>query len=145
MQSALPLDVLADELGAAAGRIERELRLKDEARAARFEARLAAIEVASLKAEEQRDRRFNGILDLLGAKVNACIAKVKDGEPGKDGKDADIEPLKETIANRLTALNIDFNNLRNGLKEEVHSKLAEVRDGKDGEPGKDADIGPIVD
>jgi hypothetical protein len=136
MQSALPLEILADELGAAAGRIERELRLKDEARAARFEARLAAIELAAFKAEEERQRIF-------GERI-AELRNGRDGEPGRDGKDADIEPLKETIASRLTALNIDFNNLRNGLKEEVHFKLAEVKDGKDGEPGKDADIDPLI-
>jgi hypothetical protein len=135
MQSALPLDVLADELGAAAGRIERELRLKDEARAARFEARLAAIELAAFKAEEERQRIF--------AERLAELRNGRDGEPGKDGKDgkdADIswitkdweELYREVGAHILT------------MREEVSAKLAEVKDGKDGEPGKDADIEPLI-
>src|SRR4051794_25326823 len=136
MQSALPLDILADELGAATGRIERELRLRDEARAARFEARLAAIELAAFKAEEERQRKFEARM--------AEVLDGKDGRDGRDGKDADIEPLlaqytrtEAEAANRLASL-------EEHLQQKVHDRLAEVKDGKDGEPGKDADIEPLV-
>jgi hypothetical protein len=132
MQSALPLEILADELGAAAGRIERELRLKDEARAARFEARLAAIELAAFKAEEERQRIFGERL--------AELRNGRDGDPGRDGKDADIEPLKRDLSAHVLNTLVE-------MQDKVDGKLAEVKDGKDGEPGrdgKDADIEPLI-
>lgn len=132
MQSAsLPLDVLADELGAAAGRIERELRLQDEARAARFEARLAAIELAAFRAEEDRERRFQARL--------AELKDGKDGEPGRDGKDADVAHLEEQVSQRLASLTMDFSDWAETINGRVETKLAEVKDGKDGEPGKDGE------
>jgi hypothetical protein len=137
MQSALPLDVLADELGAAAGRIERELRLKDEARAARFEARLAAIELAAFKAEEERQRIFGERL--------AELRNGRDGEPGKDGKDgkdADISDLVEKVQEVVDLSAIHLGQLNRELTEKVNQKIAEV---KDGEPGKDADIEPVLE
>jgi hypothetical protein len=137
MQSALPLDVLADELGAAAGRIERELRLKDEARAARFEARLAAIELAAFKAEEERQRIFGERLSEL--------RNGRDGEPGKDGKDgkdADISDLVEKVQEVVDLSAIHLGQLNRELTEKVNQKIAEV---KDGEPGKDADIEPVLE
>jgi hypothetical protein len=135
MQSALPLDVLADELGAAAGRIERELRLKDEARAARFEARLAAIELAAFKAEEERQRIFGERL--------AGLRNGRDGDPGKDGKDADIEPLikRVQVAEELSVQHIGL--LSKELTDKVDAKLAEVKDGEPGRDGKDADISQL--
>lgn len=131
MHSAQPLDILADELGAATGRIERELRLKDEARAARFEARLAAIELAAFKAEEERQRKFEArIAELRDGKDG------KDGEPGRDGKNADIAPLVEA-----------FSSLEDEWENKICQRLDSVKDGidgKDGEPGKDADITPLI-
>jgi hypothetical protein len=132
MQSALPLEILADELGAAAGRIERELRLKDEARAARFEARLAAIELAAFKAEEERQRIFGERL--------AELRNGRDGEPGKDGKDADIASIHEDWEELYREVGAHILTMR----REISEKLAEVKDGKDGEPGKDADIEPLI-
>jgi hypothetical protein len=132
MQSALPLDVLADELGAAAGRIERELRLKDEARSARFEARLAAIELAAFKAEEERQRIFGERL--------AELRNGSDGEPGKDGKDADIGPLWDKLNEHLETQELATTALRTAVEDEVSERLANLKDGKEGEPGKDADI-----
>jgi hypothetical protein len=157
MQSAsLPLDVLADELGAAAGRIERELRLQDEARAARFEARLAAIELAAFKAEEERERRFQARLaDIVNfeakfrrheeeweARICERLDSVKDGV---DGKDADIEPILEEANQVFNALKEEAEAFKQGAENKIERRLAEVKDGKDGEPGKDADIKPIWD
>jgi hypothetical protein len=129
----LPLEALADEFGAAAGRIERELRLKDEARAARFEARLAAIELAAFKAEEDRQRKFEARM--------AELRDGKDGEPGKDGKDADISHIeqqfgmqKEHVFKWLSEVEIA-----------VNDRLASLKDGKDGEPGKDGKNGADAD
>jgi hypothetical protein len=129
MHSAQPLDILADELGAATGRIERELRLKDEARAARFEARLAAIELAAFKAEEERQRIF---VERLAELRNG-----RDGEPGKNGKDADIEPLWDELERRSSNIDENMKGLGRGLIDQVNAKLSELKDGKDGEPGRD--------
>jgi hypothetical protein len=141
MQSALPLDVLADELGAAAGRIERELRLKDEARAARFEARLAAIELAAFRAEEERQRIFGERLSEL--------------RNGRDGKDPDFGPVFAKFDEFAHAQNESLDVLEAACKSvidaklaEIDVKIAEVKNGKDGEPGrdgKDADIEPVLE
>jgi hypothetical protein len=135
MPSAQPLDILFEEAGASLGRIERELRLKDEARAARFEARLAAIELAAFKAEEERQRIFGERL--------AELRNGRDGEPGRDGKDADIEPLEHRFEELKATTIANLNRVSAEVREEAAAKLAEVKDGKDGEPGKDADIEPL--
>lgn len=125
MHSAQPLDILFEEAGASLGRIERELRLKDEARDARVEARLAAIELQAFKAEEDRQRIFAARL--------AELQNGKDGEPGRDGKDADLSKLNE-----------DFTDIVHAWEMRISEKLAEVKNGKDGEPGRDADIEPLI-
>jgi hypothetical protein len=132
MHSAQPLDILFEEAGASLGRIERELRLKDEARAAKFEARLAAIELAAFKAEEDRQRKFEARM--------AELRDGKDGEPGRDGKDADTAPILDEIDRKFSNIDENVKILGRGLIDQVNAKLAEVKDGKDGEPGKDADI-----
>jgi hypothetical protein len=135
MHSAQPLEILADELGSAVGRIERELRLKDEARAARFEARLAAIELAAFKAEEDRQRKFESRM--------AELRDGRDGEPGRDGRDADIEPLWDKLNEHFETQSLATTALRTSVEDEVAERLASLKDGKDGEPGKDADIEPL--
>jgi hypothetical protein len=127
MHSAQPLDILFEEAGASLGRIERELRLKDEARGARFEARLAAIELAAFKAEEERKRKFEARM--------AELRDGKDGEPGEDGKDADIKPLRQELI-------ATFDEVKRNAEKHVKDALATLRDGKDGEPGKDGEQGP---
>jgi hypothetical protein len=140
MHSAQPLDILFEEAGASLGRIERELRLKDEARAARFEARLAAIELAAFKAEEERQRIFGERL--------AELRNGRDGEPGrdgKDGKDADIAPLWDKLNEHFETQELATTALRTAVEDEVSERLANLKDGKDGEPGKDADIEPLLE
>jgi hypothetical protein len=111
------------------GHIERELRLKDEARAARFEARLAAIELAAFKAEEERQRIFGERLAELRNGI--------DGAAGRDGKDADIEPLRKEIFSGLDKVRAFYSECQSDVTKRVNAKLAEVKDGKDGEPGRD--------
>jgi hypothetical protein len=85
----------------------------------------------------------------LTDKVDAKLAEVtngKDGEPGRDGKDADIGPVLELVDGIERKHRSFLESLEIDLSTRVEAKLAEVRDGKDGEPGrdgKDADIGPI--
>jgi hypothetical protein len=137
MHSAQPLDILFEEAGASLGRIERELRLKDEARAAKFEARLAAIELAAFKAEEDRQHEFEARM--------AELRDGKDGEPGRDGKDADITPLISEIHEAIGNIEFKYNDTEAKIIDLVQAKIAEVKDGKDGEPGKDADMKPLID
>lgn len=70
-----PLDILADELGSVAGRIERELRQGYEATIAKLEARIAALELAALRAEAERE-----------AKVSARLAEIRNGVDGERGE-----------------------------------------------------------
>jgi hypothetical protein len=136
MHSAQPLDILFEEAGASLGRIERELRLKDEARAARCEARLAAIELAAFKAEEERQRIFG-----------ERLAELRNGRDGEPGKDADVGPIRAEIEQRTVDLFAAFYSLETNVGERVAARLAELKDGKDGkdgEPGKDADIEPLL-
>jgi hypothetical protein len=71
----------------------------------------------------------------LTEKVNAKLAEVKDGEPGRDGKDADIKPLVDMFEAREVKLADHFDELESTIKARVDACLAEVKDGKDGEPG----------
>jgi len=127
MPSAQPLDILADELGAAAGRIEREIRLQFEALEARVDARLASIALAAVEAENERQRKFESRL--------AELKDGKDGRDGIDGKDADVEPLLEAVMEQ-------GRHLSDVLTRKVDERLSVVRDGKDGEPGPAGEPGP---
>lgn len=70
MPAQSPFDILAEELGAVAGRIERESTLRIEA---------ALSDVRRIDAE--RELRFSN----LERRVEDVIARVKDGERGQDG------------------------------------------------------------
>ena len=70
-----PFDVLADELGAITGRIERELR------------QTVALEVERLgRAYAEATLRVRDLEIALGQKI-AQVKDGKDGAPGADGKD----------------------------------------------------------
>jgi integrin beta 3 len=70
MPAQSPFDILAEELGAVAGRVERESMLRIEA---------AVSDVRRIDAE--RELRFSN----LERQVEDVIARVKDGERGHDG------------------------------------------------------------
>lgn len=76
MPAQSPLDILADELGAASGRIERELRqecakLKAENTAFRsaIAERFSAMEVMFFKAEQERERVSREKLEKLASEI----------------------------------------------------------------------------
>jgi Collagen triple helix repeat (20 copies) len=77
MSAQSPLDVLADELGAVAGRIERELRQAHAVHTARLEARLAALELLVHRGETERAARL--------AEQLLTVRDGRDGEPGAEG------------------------------------------------------------
>ena len=60
-----PLEDLFEEAGATLGRIEREQRQRVDAIEARFEARVAQIELAVIKAEQERQRIWKEALERL--------------------------------------------------------------------------------
>ena len=70
-----PLDLLAEEFGAVAGRIEREIRQGFEVATAKLDARIAALELHVHKAETTRD-----------ALILERLASLRDGEPGPPGE-----------------------------------------------------------
>lgn len=90
MPATSPLDVLAAELGAVAGRVERESLLRIEA---------AVSDVRRLEAE--RELRF----DRLMRSVEEILAGVKNGEPGASVTLADVAPLvDQAVQSAITAL-----------------------------------------
>ena len=113
------IELLADELGAVAGRVERELRqecarlrAENEAFRAVMAEKFSAIELTFHKAEQERDRIWR-----------ERLAELRDGRDGDSGKDADEEALRASLVSFL------------------EERLAQVRDGKDGEPGPPGEPG----
>lgn len=76
MPAMSPFDVLADEFGAVAGRIEREVTLRVNA---------ALADLARKDAE--RELFVTRLMQDISERVNARLATVKDGVDGKDGRD----------------------------------------------------------
>jgi len=81
-----PLDVLADELGATAARIERELRLTVSATLA--EVRQAQAELRAALAEARID---------MDAAMRERLAALKDGHPGPQGERGERGEAGESI------------------------------------------------
>jgi hypothetical protein len=144
-----PLDVLADELGAVAGRVERELRQGFAALEAKFDARLAQIELQALQAEHARQDEFRKLCET----VTNRLAEIKDGQPGPPGKDGDMEAVFAKFDEFAHEQNKSLDLLEGCLKSvvegklaEVDAKLAEVKDGAEGPPGPEGKAGklPIV-
>jgi hypothetical protein len=74
-------DVLAEELGAAVGQIEREMDLRWTALRAEVEAKIAGLEAAYAKATLDYGRTGIEFRDNMAAR----LADVKDGEKGEKG------------------------------------------------------------
>lgn len=87
-----PLDVLADELGAIAGRIERELRQGFEATIAKLEARAAALELQVLRGETDRSERLAAAVAELRERPGEAGPAGQDGADGRDGADGKEGP-----------------------------------------------------
>jgi hypothetical protein len=101
-----PLEILADELGAIAGRLEREVRSDVRAHLAQLEAMKAEFELVVMRLEQDTK-----------ARVDAVVANVRDGrdgEPGPPGSPGErgasgeagppgeIPPAPPEIAERIT-------------------------------------------
>lgn len=135
MPAQSPFDVLAEELGAVAGRVERESMLRIEA---------AVSDARRIDAE--RELRFSG----LERRVEEVIARVKNGDPGRDGANgADGRDGAAGADGRDGVAGLDGKDGapgRDGLdgadgKDGSDGQRGEAgtpgADGKDGEPGRD--------
>ena len=80
-------DVLAAELGAVAGRIERESNLRNNALIADIERRYAEIELRLERLQKSLERSVNANIDEWDAQISDRIAALKDGKDGADGKE----------------------------------------------------------
>lgn len=80
-----PLDALAEELGAVAARIERELRARFDAMLAELRAEANAVRAVASEMELRAVRAERAHADLVAARV----AEVRDGRDGVDGKDGE--------------------------------------------------------
>lgn len=167
MKNPSPLEVLSAELGAVAGRIERESALKIRAA------------ISDLKRESaERELRFANLEKALLEKVDARLAAVKDGRDGidgqngkdgadgRDGKDGvngidgksfgveDIRPMFAEIAERAAALlplpkdgrdgidgkSFTIEDVLPAINAEIEKRVSAIpvpKDGKDGLNGKD--------
>jgi hypothetical protein len=77
MPAITPFDILADELGAVAGRVEREASLRLTATLADLDKRDAERELRLVRLEQTAAERL------------AALRDGKDGAPGKDGRDGE--------------------------------------------------------
>jgi hypothetical protein len=125
-----PLDALAGELGAVAGQVEREANY-----------RLSAA-LADLRAHEaEREARFVRLERL----VEERVASVKDGAPGKDGRDGDTVTMDDLAPLIERAVRDGIDASRAAL-----ASLPAPQDGKDGRDGVDGtsvtvdDVRPVV-
>lgn len=150
MPALSPFDILADELGAVAGRIEREVAL-------RIAAALADVQRLEAERELRLARLERQIEDRL-----ASITDGTDGAPGKDadpaevermvaeavaripapaaGKDADPEIVRSMVADAVAALppaangkDADPEVIRQMVTEAV-AQIPPARDGRDIDP-----------
>jgi hypothetical protein len=114
-------DALADELGAVAGRIEREVTLRVTAALSDFACR-----------DAQRELAFANKLQQIDGLIEARLASVKDGIDGKDGAPGrdgvDGAPGRDGIAGKDGT---------NGKDGEPGIAGLDGIDGKDGAPGRD--------
>lgn len=126
-----PLDLLAEELGAVAGRIEREASLRIQA---------AISEIRRIDAE--RELR----LTALERRIGDSLAAVKDGAPGASVTAEDVAPLITSEVQRLfsgIAIPKDGENGKDADPEVIRQMVTEALSGLPAAAdGKDAD--PIV-
>ncbi|MFD0948115.1 hypothetical protein ACFQ1E_17360 [Sphingomonas canadensis] len=116
-ESKSPFELLAEELGAVAGQIERETKLRIDA---------ALSDIGRINAE--RELR----LTLLEQRLADRVAQVRDGEPGPAGRDGkDGEPVSDEALEAAVRTWLAANPPAPGQPGPAG------RDGKDGEPVSD--------
>src|SRR4051812_42633334 len=98
-------EILADELGAVAGQIERESRLKVGTCISDLERRDAERELRMLRLEQELRDKASAVKD--GANGTDGINGVNgvngvDGRDGRDGRDAEIPPVPDDVAAMVT-------------------------------------------
>lgn len=122
-----PLDILAEELGNVAGRIEREASL-----------RVAAALSDLRRVDAERELRFDGLERRIGER----LATVKDGEPGTDGRDG--KDGRDGVPGQDGERGMDGKDGRDGVdgapgRDGLDGAIG--KDGRDGIDGKDGTVG----
>jgi hypothetical protein len=84
MSATSPFEVLAEELGAVAGRVERELGLRVTAVEARVEAVIARLEQRYAERDAEREAKVARVEQALSERL-ASLQNGKDGRDGVDG------------------------------------------------------------
>src|SRR6516225_351002 len=87
-ESSSPYDVLADELGKAVGRIEREILSRVTSIGRETDLKLASLISDLERREAERELR----LVKLELAINERVAALRDGRDGKDGETGAIGP-----------------------------------------------------
>ena len=82
-----PFDLLAEELGAVAGRVEREVTLRVTALTADLERRYAEKELQFERLQKQLEAVVGANIVAWDQRITAKIASLKDGKDGADGED----------------------------------------------------------
>ena len=131
------LEALADELGAVAGAIEREVRLRVEAVLADFARR-----------DAERELR----VVLLERRLEERLTSVKDGEPGASVTIDDVAPLIEAqVAARVAEIrvpqdgtSVTIEDVAPLIEAQVASRVAEIRVPQDGTSVTVEDVRPML-
>jgi hypothetical protein len=133
-----PFDILADELGAVAGQIEREINLRVTAAIAEF-----------ARKDLERELLLTKLVQDTNDRINARLATVRDGIDGKDG--APGRDGADGLPGNDGKDGLDGKDGRDGAAGEKGEKgetgsagLPGERgaDGRDGSPGEKGDAGP---
>jgi len=118
------LDILAEELGAVAGRVEREGSL-----------RISAIEALSARQDAERELR----IERLERKITEQLETIKDGSPGLDGEPG--EPGLQGLPGEQGERGEPGEPGEQGLQGEPGPKGDTGPQGLDGKPGLDGKAG----
>ena len=132
------LEALADELGAVAGAIEREVRLRVEAVLADFARR-----------DAERELR----VVLLERRLEERLTSVKDGEPGASVTIDDVAPLIEAqVAARVAEIrvpqdgtSVTIEDVAPLIEAQVAARIAEIRVPQDGTSVTIDDVAPLIE
>ena len=144
MHAMSPFELLAEELGAVAGRVEREAAYKIAALVSDVERRFAEKELTIERLEKKLELVIAGNIGRWDTLINERLSSLRsgtDGLPGKDGINGqDGAPGKDGLDGQPGKDGVDGAQGQNG-KDAIDGQPG--IDGKDGAPGLDGKDGAV--
>lgn len=160
------LEALADELGAVAGAIEREVRLRVEAVLADFARRDAERELRVVLLERRLEERLTSVKDgepgasvtiddvapLIEAQVAARVAEIRVPQDGTSVTVEDVRPMLQQMVDAIErpqdGASVTLEDvtplIEARVAEEVKARVADIRVPKDGTSVTVEDVLPLL-